>query len=357
MTMACSKNELGSRVKPLELTDNGVRLLDQTILPNDEQYVLIQSAEAMADAIRTMIVRGAPAIGIAGAYGLVLSAREFLASENQDLSQLADFLKRDAQLLNATRPTAVNLSWAIQEMLIEFERHKTGRLESCLDALTKKAIQIHEDDIASCRAIGDFGATLAPESARILTHCNAGALATGGYGTALGVVRSAFAKDPNVQVFADETRPRLQGARLTTWELAQDNIPVTLVTDGMSSTLMKKGMVDMVVVGADRIAANGDTANKIGTYTLALVAKAHDIPFYVAAPLSTIDRSLATGDEIPIEERDADEIAVINGEAISAKGISYFNPGFDVTPANCITGIITEKGIAQADYTESIASL
>ncbi len=363
MNSLSNQTRLGSRVIPLELTNDGVRLLDQTRLPVDECYVLIQTPEAMADAIQTMIVRGAPAIGIAGAYGLVLSARQFLTSgntKNTDVSQLAETLKRHAEQLNATRPTAVNLSWALREMFLVFE-HEAGKdlstVQTCVDALTHKAMAIHEDDIQSCQAIGDYGAPLVPQGARILTHCNAGALATGGYGTALGVVRSAFSLDPTVQVFADETRPRLQGARLTTWELTQDQIPVTLVTDSMSATLMKNEMIDLVVVGADRIAANGDTANKIGTYTLALVEKAHGIPFYGAAPLSTIDRALVSGDGIPIEEREGDEIGVVNGEVISAEGIEFFNPAFDVTPAKYISAIITEQGIARPDYQKSIADL
>ncbi len=352
-------NSLDSMIKPLTLTSQGVSLLDQTMLPTEERYVTITTPEAMAHAIQTMMVRGAPAIGIAGAYGLVLSARQFLETGGTEVSLLANQLKAHSNLLNQTRPTAVNLSWAIGEMLATLVAIMAtdSSITNCVELLTQKANQIHQEDIQACKTIGGYGAKLVPKGGVILTHCNAGALATGGYGTALGVVRSAYARDNTVQVFADETRPRLQGARLTTWELTQDHIPVTLVTDGMSATLMKRGMVDFVVVGADRIAANGDTANKIGTYTLALAAKAHQIPFYVAAPLSTIDRSLVSGDTIPIEERNTDEIAMINGEKISAEGIQYFNPGFDVTPADYITGIITEKGIARPGYEGSVMAL
>ncbi len=345
---------LGSSVKPLELTSDGAQLLDQTALPAEERYVTITTPEAMADAIRTMIVRGAPAIGIAAAYGLVLGARRY----NGDVSGLVQTIRQEAEMLKQSRPTAVNLAWAVNEMLKTLDKATSEEsLTGVVEALTRRAEEIHREDIAACHAIGQHGAEKIPQGARILTHCNAGALATGGYGTALGVVRSAFSQDPTIQVFADETRPRLQGARLTTWELARDGIPVTLVTDGMAGHLMKNRMVDVVVVGADRIAANGDAANKIGTYTLALAAYVHDIPFYVAAPLSTIDLSIESGLEIPIEERDPEEIAVVNGESLCAEGIRFYNPAFDVTPAPYITGIITEKGIAQPDYRLSLTQL
>ncbi len=349
------QSSLSSKVQALELTAEGVQLLDQTLLPNQVHYHLITTAKQMADAIVTMLVRGAPAIGIAGAYGTVLSAREYFAS---DLSVEAMKLKilDDVRMLSQTRPTAVNLFWALDEMQTVLAGSYDNAAD-LLNALTEKARQIHREDWEACQKMGDYGATVVPKGAGIITHCNAGALATGGYGTALGVIRSAFANDTTIRVYADETRPRLQGARLTTWELIEDGIPVTLVSDNMSGILMQSGKIDMVVVGADRITANGDTANKIGTYNLALIAHAHGVPFYVAAPLSTIDRSMKTGAEIPIEERDASEISTLNGELICAKGVSFYNPAFDVTPAKYIAGIITEKGIARPDYQQSIAKL
>lgn len=346
---------LSSRVQALELLAEGVRLLDQTALPGAVRYVMIETAEQMAAAIRDMLVRGAPAIGIAGAYGVVLSARA-LANSGIPLDEAISRLRQDAAMLNATRPTAVNLSWALREMEQVLSR-PADNLATLRDALTQRAVQMHQEDIAACQAMGEAGADLIPEGARILTHCNAGALATGGYGTALGVVRSAFARDPRIQVYADETRPRLQGARLTTWELAEDRIPVTLICDNMSGSLMRAGKIDVVIVGADRITANGDTANKIGTYNLAVLAHAHGIPFYVAAPLSTIDRMLATGADIPIEERGAEEIHTLNEELICPAGIGFYNPAFDVTPAQYITAIITEKGVARPDYVQSLAAL
>lgn len=355
---------LDSRVKALELTPEGVLVLDQTLLPGAVEYVKVTTAQAMADAIQTMIVRGAPAIGIAGAYGMVLSARTHLAQPDISWDALEQALKQDEALLRSTRPTAVNLGWALDQMLsllADFLRDDTAgdrtiAQQTLLKRYTDRANAILREDIDGNRRLGDYGAALVPKGARILTHCNAGALATGGYGTALGVVRSAFAKDPSVEVYADETRPRLQGARLTTWELIQDGIPVTLLTDGMSGSLMQAGRVDMVIVGADRITANGDTANKIGTYNLAIVAKAHNIPFYVAAPTSTIDISIETGKQIPIEERDAAEIYRIHNDDICLPNkTKYYNPSFDVTPAQYIAAIITEKGIARPDYTDSIA--
>lgn len=345
---------LSSRVNALELTSEGVQLLDQTALPKAVQYVLIRSAGEMAQAIETMLVRGAPAIGIAGAYGVVLSARNHSQTATSS-SVLRENILIDIQMLAKTRPTAVNLFWALQAMetVLKADDHSS---ESLLDRLTEKARNIHQDDLLSCQQIGNFGATIVPAGAGILTHCNAGALATGGYGTALGVVRSAFSQDPTIRVYADETRPRLQGAKLTVWELIEDGIPVTLLTDNMSGSLMQAGKVQVVVVGADRIAANGDTANKIGTYNLALVAHAHQIPFYVAAPLSTLDLSLASGEAIPIEERDVSEISTMNGELICPPDCDFYNPAFDVTPARYITGIITEKGIARPDYQESLSA-
>ena len=350
-----SSFKLGSRVKALELGAECVKLLDQTALPHAVKYIDIHTAQEMANAIETMLVRGAPAIGIAGAYGVVLSARYFFKPD-LDLNLFREQIREDVKLLAKTRPTAVNLFWALNKMETVLDTPVQSPTD-LLEKLTRQAIEIQYEDILACQKIGEYGATVVPQNAKILTHCNAGALATGGYGTALGVVRSAFAQDPSIQVFADETRPRFQGARLTTWELLEDHIPVTLVADNMSGHLMKAGKVDMVIVGADRITANGDTANKIGTYNLALIAHAHNIPFYVAAPLSTIDLSLATGEDIPIEERNSEEISTINNELICATGTKFFNPAFDVTPACYIAGIITEKGIARPDYLESLAQL
>ena len=349
---------LDSRVKTLELTCDGVRMLDQTRLPAVLDYVMIQTPQAMADAIQTMIVRGAPAIGIAGAYGVVLSARQHQHTHSA-LNDWHQAVCEDAAMLRASRPTAVNLAWALDQMLVVLEETVAQGVdvETSLSALTEKANTLLQEDIAANQAMGALGATWVPKGARILTHCNAGALATGGYGTALGVVRSAFAQDPTLQVYADETRPRLQGARLTTWELIEDGIPVKLLTDGMSGSLMQAGKVDLVIVGADRIAANGDTANKIGTYNLALVAHAHQVPFYVAAPTSTLDLSLASGQDIPIEMRDPAEIYEVNGETLCAHGTQFYNPAFDVTPARYVTAIITERGIARPDFETSLHSL
>jgi methylthioribose-1-phosphate isomerase len=354
-TLSPALNSLSSKVQALELTPNGVRLLDQTALPNEVRYLTIRTATAMADAITTMLVRGAPAIGIAGAYGVVLSARESI-QKGLSLGDLKNQLLADVERLFKTRPTAVNLFWALNAMQTVIEAPAESSTD-LLERLTAKSLQIHQDDWQACQTMGQYGAALVPKGAGILTHCNAGALATGGYGTALGVIRSAYANDPTIKVYADETRPRLQGARLTTWELVEDGIPVTLVSDNMSGSLMRDGKIQFVVVGADRITANGDTANKIGTYNLAIIAQAHQVPFYVAAPLSTIDLSLATGQEIPIEERDASEISTINGELICAKGVDFYNPSFDVTPASYIAGIITEKGIARPPFQDSLAKL
>ena len=301
-----------------------------------------------------MIVRGAPAIGIAGAHGVVLYAQEGKEKwGNISVEEFKTKLLEKCDYLASSRPTAVNLMWAVeqQKKLIK-ETHSD--INTLIEALTKQAIRMENEDIEINKAIGRYGAEVVPKGATILTHCNAGALATVGYGTALGVVRSAFANDNTIQVFADETRPRQQGARITTLELTMDGIPTTLITDGMCSYFMSKGMIDMVVVGADRIAANGDTANKIGTYTVAIAAKYHNIPFYIAAPLSTIDTSIQTGAEIPIEERDHKEVTHINGKTICAEGVNIINPGFDVTPHELISGIITEVGILRPDYNKSI---
>ncbi len=352
-----SFNTYGSKVLPLYLTDTAAVLLDQTQLPTTQKNVETFTVVEMAKAIETMIVRGAPAIGIAAAYGLVLSIRQFIQTGNSTTEDYKKQFQTDKKRLLNTRPTAVNLSWALNEMENTLHSQDFASLETIKEAFTKKALQIHQEDIDACKTMGDFGAELMPAGATILTHCNAGALATGGYGTALGVIRSAYAKDATIQVIADETRPRFQGARLTTWELVQDAIPVTLISDNMSASLMAAGKINAVVVGADRITANGDVANKIGTYGVAVLAKAHNIPFYVAAPKSTFDLSLQSGADIPIEYRNDDEINVINCEAIAAQGSQFFNPGFDVTPAHLVSAIITEHGIIQSPDSDKILQI
>lgn len=344
-----------SKIRPITWENNKSKMIDQTVIPYEYKYIEISSGDKMFNAIRNMIVRGAPAIGIAGAQGIVLYAQEG-KDKFDNIESFKTWLLDRTDYMATSRPTAVNLMWACEEQR-KVIKNSLSDIDGLIKELTDKAIEIEEDDINRCKTMGDYGAEVVPKGATILTHCNAGALATGGYGTALGVVRSAFAKDNTIKVFADETRPRQQGARLTTFELAMDGIPVTLITDGMCSYFMKKGMIDMVVVGADRIAANGDTANKIGTYTVAIAAKYHNIPFYVAAPLSTIDTSIATGAEIPIEERSREEVTHINGKIICSDKVNVINPGFDVTPNELITGIITEKGIIRPNYNESIAEL
>ncbi|MFI3300143.1 MAG: S-methyl-5-thioribose-1-phosphate isomerase [Candidatus Gastranaerophilales bacterium] len=345
--------EFNSKIKTIEWIDTYSKMVDQTLLPKEFKYVNITTGEEMYQAISTMIVRGAPAIGVSGAQGVVLFAQEL---EKQNLSR-EDFISQlleKADYMASSRPTAVNLMWAV-EIQKEIVKNSTSDISGIVSELRENGIKLENDDIAINKKIGDFGAEVVPKGATILTHCNAGGLATVGYGTALGVIRSAFANDPTIQVFADETRPRGQGSRITTFELTMDGIPTTLITDGMCSYFMKNNMIDMVVVGADRIAANGDTANKIGTYTVAIAAKYHNIPFYIAAPLSTIDTSIQSGDEIIIEERSREEVTHINGEIICAAEVNVINPAFDVTPNELIAGIITEKGILRPDYKTSIA--
>ena len=344
--------EFESKIRTIQWVDNVSRMVDQTRFPEEYVYVDIKTGDDMYDAIKTMIVRGAPAIGIAGAHGVVLYAQE-LAKENLSIDEFKKQLLEKSTYLASSRPTAVNLMWAVEQQK-ELIKNSTSDISTLVDELTVQAIKMENEDIEINKSIGRYGATVVPKGATILTHCNAGALATVGYGTAVGVVRSAYANDNTIQVFADETRPRQQGARITTLELTMDGIPTTLITDGMCSYFMSKGMIDMVVVGADRIAANGDTANKIGTYTVAIAAKYHNIPFYIAAPLSTIDSSIKSGKEIPIEERSHEEVTHINGKPICAEGVNIINPGFDVTPNELITGIITEVGILKPDYNKSI---
>jgi methylthioribose-1-phosphate isomerase len=333
--------------------DDAVVMIDQRKLPAQEVYVRAKTASEVARAIKTMVIRGAPAIGVAAAMGIALGMRKSKATGTQRFA--AEFQKT-CELMAATRPTAVNLFWAIERMKRTFAASvQDGEsVEQIKDRLEREAQAIHDEDVANCRAMGAFGAELVPDEARVLTHCNAGALATAGYGTALGVIRGAVEKGKRVTVFADETRPFLQGARLTAWELVRDNIPTTIITDNMSGALMRQGKVDLVVVGADRIAANGDTANKIGTYCVAVLAREHRVPFYVAAPLSTIDLKTPDGAHIPIEERHPREVTHVGGAQVAPEGALVWNPAFDVTPHEYIAGIITERGIFRPPYLESL---
>lgn len=344
-------------IKAVEWTDEGIKMLEQRLLPNEEKYLMLCSFSEVADAIRDMVVRGAPAIGISAAYGAALGAKHFAGTSVLDLEEDFDYV---CEVLVKTRPTAVNLSWALERMKAAFGKAKAeGKSVSEIkQILLDEAHLIFEENFAADRAIGKFGGELIPDDSTVLTHCNAGALATGGdYGTALGVIRGAIAAGKRVAVIADETRPYLQGARLTAWELMEDNIPVTLITDNMAGHLMKKGEVDAVVVGADRVAANGDAANKIGTYMVAVLAKAHNIPFYVAAPLSTVDLDCPSGDDIPIEERNTREVTHIREQQLAPEGVQVSNFAFDVTPNELIAAIITDKGVARAPYTESLKAL
>ncbi len=334
---------MNSAVYPVCWQNDRVLLIDQNRLPNEYTQVEIDRVEDMVEAIRTMIVRGAPAIGVAAAYGMYLGARDLTTTDREEfLTQLTEIGKT----LRATRPTAVNLFWAIDRMELA-ARTISGSVEQICQQLLVAAQKINAEDIETCKAIGEHGLAVLPSSPDklcLLTHCNAGALATAGYGTALGVVRSAWTQGRLARLYADETRPRLQGARLTSWECVQEGIPVTVIADSMAAHCMKQGLIDAVVVGADRIAANGDAANKIGTYSLALVAKAHNIPFFVAAPRSTIDFSLSDGSLIPIEERHPSELYQIGDSIVCPPGAEFYNPAFDVTPAHLIQAIITEFG-------------
>ncbi len=336
-------------------TDRGtVRLIDQTRLPTEEVYVECRDFRAVFHAIRSMQVRGAPAIGVAAAMGMALGS---LAVRAADFSTFFAELDRLAREMVTARPTAVNLAWAVRRMLRWAEKHRDLPIPAIQEALVREACLMKEEDVAANRAIGRHGQALLPDGGRVLTHCNAGALATAGYGTALGVIRAAVEAGKRLTVWVDETRPFLQGARLTAWELHRDGIPVTLITDNMAGHFMQRGQVDAVVVGADRIAANGDTANKIGTYTLAVLARAHGIPFYVAAPLSTVDFDLPDGSGIPIEERPPAEVTHVAGRLVAPGGVGAANPVFDVTPAAYIAAIVTEQGIARAPYAEGLRAL
>ncbi len=334
--------------------DGAIRLIDQTRLPLEETYVVCSAVEDVARAIRTMQVRGAPAIGIAAAMGLAMAARTIQAPTFAAWYARLDDIGAG---LMRTRPTAVNLAWAVRRLLRVAQSLQGTPLAEIPGRLTAEATAMREEDIRINRAIGKYGQALVPDPARILTHCNAGGLATAGYGTAVGVIRAATEAGKHIKVWVDETRPLLQGARLTAWELSRAGIPATLITDNMAGHFMRRGDVDVVVVGADRIARNGDTANKIGTYGVAVLARAHGIPFYVAAPISTLDLSLNTGAEIPIEERAPEEVTEIGGRRLAPSGIRVANPAFDVTPAGYIDGIITERGVAGAPYDESLPRL
>lgn len=335
--------------------DADIVMIDQRKLPATEVYVTCRSVTDVAKAIKTMVIRGAPAIGVCAAMGLALGAARSKATGTK---QFTTEFQRNCDLLGATRPTAVNLFWAIERMKQSFaEGALAGESVDQLQARLRTAADaIHDADVASCRAIGAFGATLVPDEACILTHCNAGALATAGYGTALGVIRGAVEAGRKVRVLADETRPFLQGARLTAWELVKDGIDTTVITDNMAGAIMRSGDINLVVVGADRIAANGDTANKIGTYSVAVLAKEHGIPFYVAAPWSTIDLATPDGSAIPIEERDAREVTHVGATQVAPTGAKIRNPSFDVTPSKYITAIITERGIFKAPFTDTLSA-
>lgn len=338
----------------LEWTDSGVRFLDQTKLPTEEVYVDCTTHQQVADVIRNMVVRGAPAIGVAAALGIALGVKN---SKAESAAELKKELDEICDVIGKTRPTAVNLFWAIRRMQQKFESLRVRPVQQIKQSLIEEAQRVHAEDIAINQAMGRHGAALMPASGGVLTHCNAGALATAGYGTALGVIRAAVEQGKKIHVYADETRPFLQGSRLTAWELVKDGIPTTVISDNMSGAIMRQGKIGAVVVGADRIAANGDVANKIGTYTVAVLAKEHGIPFYVAAPISTVDLETPDGSKIPIEQRSPAEVTHIAGKAITPAGVGIENPAFDVTPARLVTAIVTERGIARSPYEQSLAAL
>ncbi|HEV3207021.1 MAG TPA: S-methyl-5-thioribose-1-phosphate isomerase [Terriglobales bacterium] len=341
-------------IQTLEWTDAGVRFLDQTKLPTEETYVTCKTYTQVADVIRNMVVRGAPAIGVAAAMGIALGVKNSKAQSGGELKLEFDQI---CEAMGKTRPTAVNLFWAIRRMREKFELLRVRPLPQIKQTLIEEAQRMHAEDIAANQAMGKHGATLMPASGGVLTHCNAGALATCGYGTALGVIRAAVEQGKKIHVYADETRPFLQGSRLTAWELMKDGIPTTVISDNMAGAMMQRGKINAIVVGADRIAANGDVANKIGTYTVAVLAREHGIPFYVAAPFSTVDLETPDGSGIPIEQRDGKEVTHIAGRQMVPDGVGVENPAFDVTPSKYVTAIVTERGIARAPYGESLRKL
>jgi len=341
-------------IQTLEWTKSGVVFIDQTKLPTEEVYVTCTTHQQVADAIRNMVVRGAPAIGVAAAMGIALGVKNSKAENGADLKKDLDAI---CETIRQTRPTAVNLFWAIRRMTEKFESLRIRPIAQIQQALIEESQRMHAEDIAANQVMGRHGATLMPSSGGVLTHCNAGALATAGYGTALGVIRAAVEAGKKIHVYADETRPFLQGSRLTAWELMKDGIPTTVISDNMAGVMMQQGKIGAIVVGADRIAANGDVANKIGTYTVAVLAKEHGIPFYVAAPISTVDLATPDGSKIPIEQRNPREVTHIAGKQMTPDGVEVENPAFDVTPARYVTAIITERGIARAPYTESLLEL
>jgi methylthioribose-1-phosphate isomerase len=344
-----------SAVKPIEWRDGVLRLLDQRILPTREDWVECRDAPAAAAAIRDMVVRGAPAIGVTAGFGLALSGRVHAAAGGTG-ADLARHMESDRQLLRGARPTAVNLAWAIDRLWALVGARPDDPAPEVAAVLEREALAMLDEDVAANRALGAAGAEVVPDGATVLTHCNAGALATAGYGTALGVVRAAVESGKRVAVVADETRPFLQGARLTAWELQRDGIPVTLIADVAAASLLRAGEIDLVVVGADRIAANGDVANKVGTYPLAVLAREHDVPFYVAAPTSTVDLSLPDGSAIPIEERPAEEVSSCFGTPVAPAGVAVRNPAFDVTPHELVAGIATEQGLVRPPFGPSLAA-
>ena len=341
-------------IQTLEWTPRGVIFIDQTKLPTEEVYVTCTTHQQVADVIRNMVVRGAPAIGVAAAMGIALGVQNSKAENSADLKKDIDEI---SETIRQTRPTAVNLFWAIRRMQDKFATLINLPVDQIKKALIEESQRMHAEDIAANQAMGRHGATLMPSSGGVLTHCNAGALATAGYGTALGVIRAAVEAGKKIHVYADETRPFLQGSRLTAWELMKDGIPTTVISDNMAGVMMQQGKIGAIVVGADRIAANGDVANKVGTYTVAILAKEHGIPFYVAAPISTVDLETPDGSKIPIEQRNKREVSHIAGKQMVPDGVEIENPAFDVTPAKYVAAIITEKGIARAPYGESLQKL
>jgi len=341
-------------IRTIEWKDSAVVMIDQQLLPGLEVYRTYTDYREVAEAIRAMVIRGAPAIGVAAAMGVALGVKKALASTIEELDPQFEEICR---VIVSARPTAVNLPWAVERMKKIYQRERGGGVEGVRAALESEALAMHDEDIGANQRMGRLGQVLIPDGARVLTHCNAGALATAGYGTALGVIRAAVEAGKQIQVYADETRPFLQGARLTAWELQHDKIPVTVITDSMAGHFMRLGRIDCVIVGADRIAANGDVANKIGTYSVAVLAKENNIPFYVAAPTSTFDLSIPDGSHIPIEERDPEEVRKLQGVSITSKDTAVANPAFDVTPHRYVTAIITECGVARPPYFESLRAL